>query len=210
MNCKEYWSSPKCDNDKYNDAHEMLLAWKLQNGIQKRCCIHHRDDNAEVIKYNEEHYELWGFNEDGTFDEGKYVEFMTSSAHAKYHNGDGKSAMIGWTPSDETRKKMIESGKRKVFSETHRKHLSDSCKGELNGFYGKTHSEEQRKKWHETRSGVSWGTHDEESKHKISTKQTAYWEGIRKQFDAYKSTNPDSTLTILQFRSLLKTNSTHG
>ena len=47
--------------------------------------VHHRDDTEETRKYNDEHYELWGFNEDGTFEYGKYVLFVTQSEHNTIH-----------------------------------------------------------------------------------------------------------------------------
>lgn len=35
--------------------------------------IHHLRDTEEQRKYNDLHYEYWGFNQDGTFEYGKYV-----------------------------------------------------------------------------------------------------------------------------------------
>ena len=62
--------------------------------IQKSLCyeqdpnanvIHHLRDTEEQRRYNDEHYELWGFevNEDGNehFEYGKYVVFWTKEYH---------------------------------------------------------------------------------------------------------------------------------
>lgn len=202
MNYKQYWESPKSQGDKNKEAHELLEQWKNEHNVTERMVIHHRDDNEEVRKYNAEHYELWGFREDGSFNYGEYVVYMTVSEHARYHNGNGKSSMIGWHPSEETRQRMSESAKVKVFSDEHRKHLSESCSGELNGFYGKTHSKEQCDKWSQERKGVTWGSHSDESKSKISNKQQQYWRSLRERYNAFKLQHPESTITIRQFQSI--------
>ena len=61
---------------------------------------HHLRDTEEQRKYNDEHYELWGFNEDGTFEYGKYIIFVTPEEHHNLHH-----------VSEETRKKISESNK---------------------------------------------------------------------------------------------------
>ena len=48
--------------------------------------------------------------------------------------------------SEETRLKMSESAKKKIFTEEHYNKLHTSQKGENNGMFGKTHSEETREK----------------------------------------------------------------
>ena len=102
----------------------MLKDWKAKNNVIERCDVHHRDDTEECIKYNSAHYELWGFNEDGTFEYGKYVVFMTHAEHSKYHH-------IGSTHASETKIKM-----------------SVAHKGDKNPMYGKHHSNEFREKMH--------------------------------------------------------------
>ena len=76
---------------------------------------------------------------------------------------DGGEGTSGCIPSEETKKRMSESGKVKIFSEKHRRKLcesrkdrifseetrikiSEAKKGENNPNYGKTASEETRKK----------------------------------------------------------------
>ena len=186
MNSKEYWDSPKGCNEFYKKAHKLLANWKTRNSITERCCIHHRDDTEECRKYNEEHYELWGYNEDGTFEEGKYVVFMTTAEHAKYHNDGVKNCMYNKHHSDATRLKMSESGKVKTFTEQHRKHLSDACHGELNGFYGKCHTDETKSKMRQV------------------------WNNIKLKFAEYQYKHPDSKITLKEFRSLIKIDSSIG
>ena len=72
MNNMEYYSANH-RNEYHKYIHKLLNEWKLANSITERCVVHHRDDTEECCKYNEEHYELWGFNLDGTFEYGKYI-----------------------------------------------------------------------------------------------------------------------------------------
>lgn len=140
MNKKEYWDRGT-RGVAYKEVHHKLREWKCTNNITERCHVHHRDDTEECRKYNEEHYELWGFNEDGTFEYGKYVVFMTCAEHARHHR-------TGKCLSNETRKRM-----------------RDAQLGELNHFYGKTHSEETLKKLREANIGRH---HTDASKAKMS------------------------------------------
>lgn len=107
-------------NKWYIRAHKILEVWKIENNISEMCDIHHRNDTTESIKYNEEHYDLWGFerdeNGDYKFELGKYVVFMTHREHAKYHG--------------------------KFCSEQTRKKISANTKGEKNPFWGKKHTPE--------------------------------------------------------------------
>ena len=111
---------------------KMLRDWKVANNIDCRCVVHHRDDTEETQKYNEAHYELWGFNEDGTFEYGKYVVFMTRAEHIRYHR-------TGKKYSEETREKMSVAQTGKKLSEETRAKMSAAKKG-------KRRSEETRKK----------------------------------------------------------------
>ena len=70
--------------------------------------------------------------------------FLTKAKHNSVHFKDKKL-------SEDLKHKMSESGKGKVLSEEHRKHISEATSGENNGMYGKNHSEESRKKISETR-----------------------------------------------------------
>lgn len=67
--------------------------------------IHHLRDTEEQRKYNDTYYERWGFNEDGSFEYGKYVIFVTSEEHGRIHS-----------ISDETRKKISDKVKKAIQS----------------------------------------------------------------------------------------------
>lgn len=111
---------------------KMLRDWKVANNINCRCVVHHRDDNEAVIAYNEAHYELWGFNEDGTFEYGKYVVFMTQAEHNAHHKTGEKNHNYGKHPCETLSKSISETNHKRV--------------GVNNPNYGKRFSEEHRKK----------------------------------------------------------------
>lgn len=66
----------------------------IYNTNSKAKVIHHLRDTEEQRKYNDEHYEYFGLNQDGTFEYGKHVIFVTNKEHANIHSA-----------SEETRKK---------------------------------------------------------------------------------------------------------
>ena len=101
---------------------KMLKQWKSDNHITERCVVHHRDDTEETRKYNEEHYERWGYNEDGSFEYGKYIVFMTLSEHSVYHSTGKKF-------SEEHRARISAACRGKKFSEEHRARISAAQKG---------------------------------------------------------------------------------
>ena len=92
--------------------------------------IHHLRDTEEQRKYNDEHYELFGFEIDKNgnehFEYGKYVVFWTKEHHNEYHSC-----------SEETRKKR-----------------SESLKGEGNYWYGKHRSDCEKSKISNTLLGI--------------------------------------------------------
>lgn len=132
---------------------EILNQWKADNNLVGDYIVHHRDDTEECRAYNKAHYKRWGFNEDGTFEYGKYVIFMTRSYHMKHHrtgtklteeqkchlseiNTGERHPQYGTHHSEDTRKKLSEQklGSKnpmyqKDFTEEHRKHLSESYAG---------------------------------------------------------------------------------
>lgn len=57
------------------------------------------------------------------------IKLLVTKAPDGYNLTEGGEGTLGWIPSEETRRKM-----------------GESRKGERNGMYGKTHSEETRKK----------------------------------------------------------------
>ena len=126
--------------------------------------IHHLRDTEEQRNYNDTHYEYWGFNEDGTFEYGKYVVFVTEEWHNNYH-----------AHSEETKSKIREANEQ-YWTEENRMLWSVQMSGEGNGFYGKHHSDETKTLISKNRSGKYAGEdhpfygkhHTDESRKKIS------------------------------------------
>lgn len=186
MNKKEYYNSRTAYKTLEREYTQKLLhQWKIDNNYTCKCIVHHRDDTEETRKYNEEHYELWGFNLDGTFEYGKYVVFMTHAEHSSYHNsGDKcaskrpevrakisitkkgcKSAFKGKHHTEESKQKLRESRLGMYASDETRKKLSEMCKGEKHWNYGNHWSDEVKHKMSLSHKGFK---HTEESKQKMS------------------------------------------
>ena len=95
--CEEGWAPRKYDNA----SREIQLSLKY-NPDPNATVRHHLRDTEEQRKYNDEHYELWGFeiDENGNehFEYGKYVIFVTHEEHTKLHH-----------VSEETRLKLSDS-----------------------------------------------------------------------------------------------------
>ena len=153
MNYKE-WQTAIKDNYMSVDHTWEWKCKKLQRSLKynpnpKATTKHHLRDTEEQRKYNDEHYELWGFeiDENGNehFEYGKYIIFMTQEEHNRLHS-----------VSEETRKKRSESLKGennpmcgKPGTRLGAKHTNtakqkdrDAHLGNKNGMYGKTHSDE--------------------------------------------------------------------
>lgn len=169
MNQKE-WHYLRDSNKELLDFTFYNSARKIQKSLQYNSdpnakVIHHLRDTEEQRLYNDTYYERWGFNEDGTFEYGKYVTFVTKEWHNNYHKH-----------SEETRKKLSisHSGIRNHF---YGKHHSDSSKikisvSQKNRFkhnvhpmYGKHHTQESRLAISIANLGKVLS---EEHKHKIS------------------------------------------
>lgn len=167
--CKEGWAPRKYDN--LCRAEQRSLK---DNPDPNATVRHHLRDTEEQRKYNDEHYELWGHNLDGTFEYGKYVIFVTEEWHNNYHKD-----------SDETRQKKSVASKKKWEDPEYRKSQtaafikmwgeddrrqkrSDTYKGEGNPFYGKHHSEETLEKLSGENNGMFGKQHTEESRKKMS------------------------------------------
>ena len=176
MNNKEFWSNKanlKCYEYKF--VQSKLNEWKLENNIMECCVIHHRDDTEEVIAYNDAHYERWGFNEDGDFIEGQYVQFMTKSAHSSHHH---KGKRI----SEETKAKMSNALKGE-------NNPQYGLKGEKSPNYGKHHSEETKEKISNSLKGKKSKPLSNECKVKISAMCKRRLIGLRLLYNIYKSNN---------------------
>ena len=139
MNQKEWKKSGKFPGkyEWYNKTRKLQRSLQFNTDKDAKV-IHHLRDTEEQRKYNDEHYELWGFNQDGTFEYGKYVIFLTKEEHTEIHKC-----------SEETRKKIGDAN-RGENNGNFGKHLSDEAKniisaankGDKNGMHGKTHSDE--------------------------------------------------------------------
>ena len=185
MNNEEYYSCSR--SAKPEIVKEAFDQWKRKNGYTCKCVIHHRDDTEETIKYNSEHYELWGCDLDGTFEYGKYVIFMTNSEHIRHHKPNDY-----WT--EESHVKQSASLTGRVFTAKHREKIgaklrgrtcpspsdetrhkmSESHKGTNNAMYGKHHSDETRKRLSKSatqrigsKNGMYGKRHSEDSKQKM-------------------------------------------
>lgn len=153
MNSHEYYNSTiRCKNYEYKQIQQLLNDWKAENNITERCVVHHRDDTEETRKYNEKHYERWGFNEDGTFEYGKYILFMIASDHIQYHHKGEKHPLYGKHHSEETKEKISTA-------------LSGTNIGDKNPNYGKKLSDETKYKIHLANKGRR---HSDEAKAKMS------------------------------------------
>lgn len=126
MNQKEWKTSGKFKGKYkwYNRTRKLQRSLQC-NSDPKATIIHHLRDTEEQRKYNDEHYELWGHNLDGTFEYGKYVVFWTKEVHYAYH-----------AESEETRKKNSEGVKASITPER-RKRMREVQLGEKNSMYGK-------------------------------------------------------------------------
>ena len=148
---------------------------------------HHLMDTEEQIKYNNEHYELWGFeideNGEEHFEYGKYIVFLTPDEHNAIHACSEETrkkrsdSLMGHSVSHETKLKISNTNKvvysdpekraaisdrlkGKPLSELHKQHLSENhadFSGEKHPFYGKHHTEEARKSMSNSHKGNNYG-----------------------------------------------------
>lgn len=163
-----------------------LKDWKISNNINEKCVAHHRDDTPETRKYNAEHYERWGHNEDGTFEYGKYVVFMTLNDHIKYHH-------IGAKRSEEVCRNISESRKGQYTDKQREARALIDMSGINNPMFGRHHTKESRRKMSENHKGqipaFKGQHHTEQAKKILSEAQRAYHEKMHKLFDVYKALN---------------------
>ena len=133
MNQKEWKKSGKFIGkyEWYNKTRKIQKSLQF-NTDKAATVIHHLRDTEEQRKYNDTYYEFWGFNQDGTFEYGKYVIFVTKEEHTEIHKC-----------SEETRKKMKENNAKSMLG----KHHSESVKYNIsNNLKGIKRSDETKKK----------------------------------------------------------------
>ena len=168
MTYKQWWSLSYAEQDHtwLNRVREIQKSLRY-NSDPNAIVIHHLRDTEEQRKYNDEHYELWGHNLDGSFEYGKYVIFVTKSEHRLLHKHSDETKkkisennarnMLGKHHSDETKKRISNSRKGKCSGENHfnygkkfssefRKKLSDAHKGKPSSFTGKHHTDEAKRR----------------------------------------------------------------
>lgn len=153
--CEEGWAPRRYDNA----SREIQKSLKY-NHDPKATVRHHLRDTEEQRKYNDEHYELWGFeiDKDGNehFEYGKYIIFMTEEEHTAIHNQseETKAKRKATLNTPDTKKKLSDAGKaawsnedyyktmcekaRTSWTDERKKKKSDSMMGELNHQYGKS------------------------------------------------------------------------
>lgn len=170
----------------YKSICKKLKEWKISNNINEKCVAHHRDDTPETRKYNAEHYERWGHNEDGTFEYGKYIVFMTLVDHIKYHH-------TGVKRSEECCRHVSE-GRKGIYTDKMREaYANRNISGINNPMFGRNHTEESRRKMSENHKGqipaFKGQHHTEQAKKILSEAQHAYQEKMHKLFDVYKALN---------------------
>lgn len=182
----------------YKLVHEKLKEWKIHNNINERCVVHHRDDTEETCKYNNEHYYRWGCDEDGSFEYGKYVVFMTRREHIKHHHTGAKRSEEICRHISESRKGQYTDKQREAFESLHARQT-----GINNPMYGRRHTEESRRKMSEHSKGqisaFKGKHHSEQVKSILSDAQRAYQEKMHKLFDTYKALNGN-----LKYRAFCK------
>lgn len=139
---------------RYDNASREIQRSLKYNSDPNATVRHHLRDTEEQRKYNDEHYEMWGFNLDGTFEYGKYMIFMTEEDHITIHNqsDETKAKRKETLNTPEVRKRLSDASKAVWSDETYHKAMcekaraswtddrkkkkSDSMTGELNHQYG--------------------------------------------------------------------------
>ena len=211
MNCKEWWSlrnKSKCllNFTYYNNTREIQKSLKYNSDPNAKV-IHHLRDTEEQRKYNDEHYELWGHNLDGTFEYGKYVVFLTKEEHLAIHADSEETrnkksiSNMGHYVSDETKKKISIANTGKIWPDDRKKEWSIRLTGEDNPFYGRHHSQETKDNYFIGEKNPMYGKHlSEEAKRIISeaNKNKVVSEETRKKLSLATSGEKDGMYGKLQ------------
>lgn len=147
--CDEGWAPRRYDN-----ASREIQRMLKYNSNPNATTRHHLMNTPEQIEYNTNHYEMWGFNEDGTFEYGKYIIFCTEEEHhSVWHNVSGENnPMYGKHHTEETRQRLKVLNSHEASDEL-RKIRSENAKDEKNPMYGKHHTDESREKISNSLSG---------------------------------------------------------
>lgn len=135
MNRKEWKLLRKTDSSKaffwYNKVKKKVKLKEFENDYRtdkNADTIHHLRDTEEQRKYNDEHYEMFGFeldeNGNAHFEYGKYVVFWTQDHHRQYHcRSEDTRAIIGKTSKehwlDKNYRQKVLSSMRKSWANDH-------------------------------------------------------------------------------------------
>lgn len=151
MNQKEWKNSSNFKGKWFwkNKANELLRS-RVYNQDPDAKIVHHLRDTEEQRVYNDTYYEFWGFNQDGTFEYGKYVIFVTKEWHDNYHtqseetrarNSAAVKASI--TPERRARMREVQLGcKNSMYGKKGELAPCYGRCGELHPMYGKCHTDE--------------------------------------------------------------------
>ena len=125
----------------YNKATSIQKSLQF-NPNPKATVKHHLRNTEEQRKYNDEHYEMWGFNLDGTFEYGKYIIFITPEEHNAIHKDSEEtkllkkqSSILRWQDDDYRESQSIAI--KLAWNELRRQERSKAYTGEGNPFYGR-------------------------------------------------------------------------
>ena len=156
---------------------------------------HHLRNTEEQRKYNDEHYELWGFkiDENGNehFEYGKYIIFVTPEEHAEIHSCSeetreklSKNSARYWL--GKTRDSSTVDKLRSCWTEERRSYFRKINLGENNPMYGKHPSEETIRKMSEAHRGTKLS---EEHKQRLREvwKNESYRKSMSDKLHAYYS-----------------------
>lgn len=192
MNRKEWKELCKIDKSKahywYNKVTKKRISKEfesLENCDKDAKVIHHLRDTEEQRKYNNEHYEMFGFeiDENGNehFEYGKYVVFWTKEHHNEYHKCSEETRhkrseslkknppMKGKHHTDSALEKIRAARAKQIFSEeTINKHRENSTRMWADPIFRFAHSGENAKMYGRKLS--------DEIKHNMSIAQKSWWD----------------------------------
>lgn len=154
IRCSENWNS--VDHTYDYRSRQIQLSLKY-NTNPKATVRHHLMDTPEQIEYNNAHYELWGFNEDGTFEYGKYIIFVTQEEHGRIHSVDlsgENNPMYGKRHTTESKLKM-RAARTKWWTPDRKAKRSLNQSGKNSPRYGKHHTDEAKHKMSKSQKGHS-------------------------------------------------------
>lgn len=165
---------------KYGDKYDGKYEWRNKvksiqrllkyNSNPNATVVHHLRDTEEQRNYNDTYYEYWGFNQDGTFEYGKYVIFVTKEEHTEIHRHSEETrkkltSSLKKTFSTEEQKLKRSAQRKSEWTDERKREYSKRFSGENSINYGRKASEQTRRILSESHKGIKYS---EESKLKRS------------------------------------------